>query len=157
MNIEERFADIERRLALLEERSVNEISKLSVSSQPPESLKNKLITLHVSNKRYVHGDYENHIWFDCIYTLSETSKSTRAVKGAIEFSDLFGDVKFRIQVTINDPLQPGKLLSNPGIGFTYNQFMPEHQWMLVTELNDMQCNFVVQNVLYGDGTSEKFA
>jgi len=156
-DLEERIAEIERRLALLEARDgVQKPAPISHSS-PPELPKTPLVALAVSNKRYDQGDYEAHIWFDCIYTLSQVSRPTRAVKGMIEFSDLFGNVKFRIQVTINSPLAPGKPLANPGIGFTYNQFMQDHQWVLATDLNDIKCNFVTANVIYSDGTSESFA
>ncbi|OWQ77980.1 hypothetical protein CEE63_02925 [Stenotrophomonas maltophilia] len=115
------------------------------------------MSIAVSNKRYDHGDYEDHIWFDCDYTLSEESKPTRAVKGTIEFMDLFGEVKFRLNVTVNSPMSPGRPLANPGIGFTFNQFMPEHQWMLTTDLHDMKIKFVASNMIYSDGTSQVLA
>ena len=155
--LEERVAEIERRLALLEADSGT--YQLANSPAPPASATSKdpLIALSVSKKRFDRGDYEEYIWFDCVYTLSQSSKPTRAVKGAIEFCDLFGDVKFCLQVTINDPMTPGRPLANPGIGFTFNQFIPEHQWMLATDLSNMKCNFVASNAIYSDGTSEAFA
>lgn len=155
--LEERVAEIERRLALLETsigaRQLANDSAPFASGAP----KDPLVALSVSKKRFDRGDYEEHIWFDCVYTLSQNSKPTRAVKGTIEFCDLFGDTKFRLQVTINDPMAPGQSLSNPGIGFTFNQFIPEHQWMLATELSNMKCNFVASNAIYIDGTTEAFA
>ena len=155
--LEERVADIERRLALLEAGcGTQQLANTSVQPMPGAP-KDPLVALSISKKRFDRGDYEEHIWFDCVYTLSQNSKQTRAVKGAIEFCDLFGDVKFRLQVTINDPMTPGRPLSNPGIGFTFNQFIPEHQWILATDLSNMKCNFVVSNAIYIDGTSEVFA
>jgi hypothetical protein len=155
--LEERIAEVERRLSLLEASYGLQVSGSASSALPPELPKKPLVALSVSNKRYDHGDYEDHIWFDCTYTLSTASKPTRAVKGAIQFSDLFGDVKFRLLVTVNDALSPGRPLVNPGIGFTFNQFMGEHQWVRATNLDDMKCSFAVSNVLYSDGTSEVFA
>lgn len=156
-DLEQKIADIERRLALLEAKHGSPLSE-PIAGPPSQELSGKqLVSLSVSNKRYDHGDYEDHIWFDCIYTLSQDSKPTRAVKGVLQFTDLFGDVKFRIQVTINDPMTPGKPLANPGIGFTFNQFMSEHQWMLGANLKDMQFRFVASNAIYSDGTSETFA
>ena len=154
-NIEERLADVERRLALLEARNPIPVAPSSPSTPTPAG--DQIVALSVSNKRFDAGDYEEHIWFDCTYTLSNTAKPTRAVKGLLEFADLFGDVRFRIQATVNDPLTPGKPLTLPGIGFTYNQFMTEHQWMLATSLADMRCSFKVLNIIYADGTSEAFA
>jgi len=155
--LEERVAEIERRIALLEAGGGTQ-QLASTSIQPvPVAPKEPLVALSISKKRFDRGEYEEHIWFDCAYTLSQKSKQTRAVKGAIEFCDLFGDVKFRLQVTINDPMTPGRTLSNPGIGFTFNQLIPEHQWMLATDLSNMKCNFVASNAIYMDGTSEVLA
>ncbi|MEA9885240.1 hypothetical protein VDG05_12950 [Xanthomonas campestris pv. raphani] len=156
-DLEEKIAQIERRLALLEAgNGLPQLGQL-IEPSPQEASKARLVSLSVSNKRYDHGDYEDHIWFDCLYTLSQDSQPTRAVKGAIEFTDLFGDVKFVLKVTINDPITPGKPLAKPGIGFVFNQFVPEHQWMLATNLKDMQARFTVSNAIYIDGTSKVFA
>lgn len=155
-SLEKRLIEVERRLALLEILAGNAQSSSPLGSSSRESTKIRLVELSVSNKRYDRGDYEEHIWFDCMYTLAKDSKATRAVKGVIEFSDLFGDVGFRIQATINDPMSPDKPLASPGIGFTFNQFMPEHQWMLATDLSNMNFKFSVSHVIYSDGTSEEF-
>lgn len=154
-SIEERLADVERRLALLEAQNLPPVTSSPRQTSSPAS--DSLVALNVSNKRFDAGDYEEHIWFDCIYTLSKSAKPIRAVKGALEFADLFGEVKFRIQVTVNEPLTPGKPLAQPGIGFTYNQFMAEHQWMLSTNLADMRYSFKALNAIYTDGTAEAFA
>ncbi|MDY0956284.1 hypothetical protein SOM22_17030 [Stenotrophomonas rhizophila] len=155
-SMEERLADVERRLALLEARD-RELPASQGALPARGAAEEQAVSVSVSNKRYDHGDYEDHIWFDCVYTLSQDSKPTRALKGAIEFMDLFGEVKFRLQLTVNDPLSPGRPLANPGIGFTFNQFMPEHQWMLSTDLSDMQIRLVASNVIYSDGTSATFS
>ncbi|KPC30075.1 Unknown protein sequence [Pseudomonas syringae pv. cilantro] len=44
-----------------------------------------------------------------------------------------------------------------GIGFSYNQFIGEHQWMLITETKDMTYAFKVSNVIYADETTEVFS
>jgi len=160
MNFEERIVELERRLAILE-------AKDSAPSEPYTKHSNKqdttsdLISLVVTNKRFDPTNanlcvYEDHIWFDCSYTLQPESKPTRAVKGEIIFSDLFGEIKFKIQLTLNEPLTPGQILKQPGIGFTYNQFIGEHQWMLATRLEDMRFSFKATNVIYTDGAAETF-
>lgn len=85
------------------------------------------------------------------------NKPTRAVKGLLEFTDLFGEVKFRIGLTLNERLEPGRPFTQRGIGFEYNQFMAEHQWMRGTDKADMKVLFRVTNILYADGTAETFA
>ncbi len=155
---EQRLAELERRVAILEAMNQPAGGKAIAPKAPTTGL----ITVDVRNKQYAPentalGKYEEHIWFDCYYTLSLDSKPTRAVKGRLEFCDLFGEVKFALNTTLNAPLYPGKVTSHEGIGFTYNQFMNEHQWMLVTELKDMTINFKVLNVIFSDGSSEAFA
>jgi len=76
------------------------------------------------------------------------------MKGTIEFSDHFDEVRFRIQVTVNEPLEPGRRLTQKGVGFAYNQFMEAHQWMLATKEQDMKCALRLSNVLYADGEAE---
>ncbi|MGV2930743.1 hypothetical protein ACE3G8_06590 [Vreelandella venusta] len=157
-DVEKRIAELERRVEILE---ATRSSESSGTSAPPPTAK-ALIAVEVKNKRYdpensALGKYEDHIWFDCYYTLSADSKPTRAVKGVLEFGDLFGEVKFRLNTTLNMPLNPSNTTAQEGIGFNYNQFMEEHQWMLGTALNDMTVNFRVLNAIYEDGSSESFA
>ena len=160
-SIEERLTEIEQRLAALESKSdgLGPRPADRPTAPPAADPASPLIALRVANKRYAPsnpsaGSYEDHIWFDCTYTLSVSSRPTRAVKGLLEFADLFGDVQFRLNVTLTDPLLPGRASDHAGIGFTYNQFMAEHQWMMVTKLTDMKVSFRPMNVIYADGTSE---
>lgn len=164
--LEQRVVDLEARLALVEHALA--LSKQSSDAALPHSSDEvaadrvySMIKVDISNKRYdvanpSLGSYEDHIWFDCLYTATGLSKATRAVKGALEFADHFGDVKFRVNITVNDTINLGYPLSQKGIGFTYNQFMLDHQWMLATKVQDMKCTFRLTNVLYMDGTSESF-
>ena len=160
-NIEDRITEIERRLTRLEVRENIESSLGLELPQASSAQTEALIQITISNKRYdpsnpSAGTFEDHIWFDCIYVLASDAKATRAIKGVIEFADLFGDVKFRLNTTLNEPLTPGQSLPQPGVGFTYNQFMAEHQWMLATTLKDMKSSFKALNILYADGASESF-
>jgi len=161
-SLEERVAELERRLSLLEARAAASAPSVGAAfAEQPIPLAS-LIAVTISNKRYDPanpslGSFEDHVWFDCAYTLSTDAKPTRAVKGTLEFADLFGEIRFRIQITLNESLTPGKSLAQPGIGFSYNQFLPEHQWILGTDLKDMRCSFSVLNALYTDGLTESFA
>ncbi len=156
-DIKQRLANLESRIAALENRN----RKLNPKETGANQVQQRLIIVEVRNKRYVPEnanleDYQDQIRFDCYYTLSKSSKTTFAVKGLLEFADLFGEVRFSLQTTLNFPLEPGKVFPQEGIGFTYNQLMNEHQWMLATDLADMTFNFKPINVLYEDGTNESF-
>ncbi|OCX25525.1 hypothetical protein [Pseudomonas graminis] len=158
-SVEERLAQLELRVAQLEgHRPVPDSPSHDPDSIAPSG---RLVSVTITNKRYDPansdlGTYEDHIWFDCAYTLAAESVPTRAVKGTLEFADLFGEVRFRLNTTLNESLMPTIPLKQPGIGFTYNQFIADHQWMLVTKLDDMICNFRVSEALYSNGTSKTF-
>ena len=113
-----------------------------------------LIQVNIRNKRYQQGEYDNYIWWDAVYTPIGLLKPTRAIKGVVEFADLFGEVHFRLKVVINEPIQPGKALATAGIGFNFNQFMEAHRWMYTTGLSDMKITFRAQSIIYADGTTE---
>ncbi len=71
-------------------------------------------------------------------------------------ADLFGEPQFRIRTTIDTPLDPGKKFKQSGIGFKYNKFTQEHQWVRSTDLSNMTFRFEAQEILYQDGKVEKF-
>jgi hypothetical protein len=159
-DLKQRIIELERRVALLEGGG-NGASKSSLPEAPNVNRSTSLVQVEVSNKRFApknphYGEYEDHIWFDITYVAGTIVKPARALKGVLCFADIFGEVKFRINVTVNERLDPAHPLHQEGIGFTYNQFMPEHQWMLTTLEADMKISFLTTNVIYADGTSEEF-
>jgi hypothetical protein len=113
--------------------------------------------VQVLNKRQDAQQFQEYVWFDCVFTAVGLSHPTRAVKGVLEFCDLFGAPQFVIGYTLNEPLEPGKPLSVQGIGFDYNQFMSDHRWMLGTPLDDMTVSFRVEQVLFSDGSTQQFS
>lgn len=156
--LEDRIAELERRVSAIEAGLANSASrgKLEGSESGPVGQQVDLIVL---DKRYqpsdpMNGIYQDHIWFDCEFRAAQVKSPVRAIKGTIEFCDLFGEPRFRIGYTLNECLQPGGRVMVPGLGFEYNQFMNEHQWMLATDLDDMTIRFQVAQILYEDGTNE---
>ena len=111
----------------------------------------ELIAIKITNKRYDKIEYREYIWFDVEYNPINISKPTRSVKGILIFCDLFGDAKFKIGMTINDPLKPGEVLLKRGIGFDYNEYDDEQNWVRNTDLKDMTFRFQVISILYADG------
>jgi hypothetical protein len=124
------------------------------TSTPGTDRGTSLVLVDIQNKRYQQGDYENYIWWDAVYNPVGLPKRTRAIKGTVEFADLFGEVHFALNVVINDPMDPGRKLATPGVGFTYNQFMDAHQWMLSTDVSNMMVKFRIKSIIYADGSIE---
>ncbi len=110
----------------------------------------------ITNKRFQTYKYDDNIWFDVTWNTDNLKKKTRAVKGVLIFADLFGEPKFMINYTVNDPLSPGKSHKESGVGFEYNQFKDAHKWMRASELKDMTFQFKVKSIIYADGTTEQF-
>lgn len=158
----------EKRLAKLEETLRPLIGLAGASEEAGESPGGNafdspamsLVEVNGTNKRYQASDapsgrYNDYIWYDATYT-SRLKKKTRSIKGIMQFCDLFGEPKFQIRVTIDDPIEPGKQFTTTGVGFEYNQFLDTHNWMRATALVDMTFKFQVEAVLYADGTREDF-
>ena len=143
-----RIDSLEARVSALESQTTRP-SDTPVASRDPDDT-HKLIRLDVKNKRYDKGEYQEHIWFDCTFTAIGLARAARAVKGALEFCDLFGAPEFLIGYTLTEPLDPGGSVSKQGIGFDYNEFKSSHQWMLGTRLEDMTVRFRVDQILYRD-------
>lgn len=163
-SIEDRFRELEERVATLEANSgLGTSSKAEAkvlkdptpADQPDDG--RSLVTMKVDLKRFVPGEYgDDRIDLDMTLTLSPDSEPTRAVKGHLVFTDIFGDPQFRIGYTLNDPLSPDVPIKVKEIGFKFNQFLSEHTWMLGTELSDMKYYFDVKSVIHQDGTTQNF-
>ena len=90
------------------------------------------------------------------FTGNGLKTKTRAIKGLVEFCDLFGDVIHRVNFTINDPLSPGEKIVKNDMVLDFNQFMQTHNWLATTEIKDMLFRFRVSKIIYANGTSESF-
>jgi hypothetical protein len=113
-----------------------------------------IVQVAITNRRYERGEYgDDHVWFDLVLTPSALAQPTRAIKGALEFCDLFGAPQFVLGYTLNERLQPNNPLNVHGIGFEYSQFNADHQWVVGTRLEDMAARLRVDQVLYEDGTA----
>jgi hypothetical protein len=133
----------------------------SKATKPAEAAAYRVLVPTLSNKRFRESNtrlriYDDAIYFDVDWNTSGLPRPTRAVKGVLIISDLFGEPKVSIQWTINKPLTPGESYPETGMGFEYNQFKNEHQWMRSTELSDMTFKFRVESIIYQDGTQENF-
>jgi hypothetical protein len=149
----------EEALSTVSSRSV----KLDSTSKEikSEEAEKPLLVPTLTNKRFQEPDwerriYEDAIWFDVSWDTSNLQKPTRSIKGVLVISDIFGESKLRLRWTINKPLTPGTSYTEQGVGFEYNQFTDSHKWVRVTDLKDMTFRFEVTDIIYQDGTQEKF-
>lgn len=116
----------------------------------------EIIEPTILSKRFAKQDYQDYIWFNIKFDAKGLDKPTRAIKGALILTDLFGEPKFGLNWTIDKPMSPGGTYTEKGSGFKYNQFLDSHQWVLATDLKDMKAKFRVDSILYADGTRRDF-
>lgn len=164
-NLPKRIEELEQWKATAEARIHALEGKLSPEGKPaPGAIADgaeRVLTVTVTNKRFDPSNararkYEDNIWWDAEYTASGLQRPARSIKGVLKFCDLFGDPRFQVRVTIDDPIKPEAKLQVEGVGIEYNQFNDSHKWLLSTELSNMTFKFKVETVLYEDGTAERF-
>jgi len=162
--LEQRISDLEKeKNPFVSENifKINSHEKEVKSNTKKGNLSSEIIQPIVTNKRFQSSDvsigiYESAIWWDIKYKAVKLKKPTRAIKGILKFYDLFGELKFPINVTINEELFPNKEIFQQGIGFNYNQFMDTHKWMKNESLKNMKITLDVRTIIYKDGTIENF-
>jgi hypothetical protein len=113
-----------------------------------------IVIPRVSNLRLSKQKYEEYVLFDVVWIAQNLKKPARSIKGALLFEDLFGEVKCGVNVTIDEPMEPGQVLPQNGIGFKFNQFRDQHKWIVGNDLEDMKIEFQVTSILYVDGERE---
>lgn len=124
---------------------------------PPKSTaQDKILSLRLLDKRFVNQKYQDYVFFDIQFTAEKLQKPARAIKGTLNINDLFGARQFGISWTIDKPMNPGESITEAGQGFKYNQFTDKHQWVRSTDRANMAVTYIVESILYQDGTREDF-
>ena len=118
------------------------------------NIANEIISVNLLKKHYKKQDYQDYMFFDLSFQAVGLDKPARAIKGVLNFEDLFGEVKLRLKMTIDEPITPGGNILLRGHGFEYNQFTSSHKWVRGTDLKDMKASFTVLNIIYQDGTKK---
>lgn len=116
----------------------------------------QILQVTLLDKRYNEQDYQDFMSFDVQVKAINLSRPARAIKGVLNFQDLFEEPKLQLKWTIDEPLKPNETLVEKGIGFKYNQFLDSHSWVRSTDVEDMTASYTVKSIIYQDGTREDF-
>ncbi len=108
----------------------------------------------MKNKRFDKGRYDENVWFDIDWKVKKAKKPAKAIKGVLHATDLFDEEKFRLNYTLNEPLEEGKAFTEKGTGFEYNKFKDSHNWMKTVEVENLKLKFTPLAVVYSDGSVE---
>jgi len=82
-------------------------------------------------------------------------RAVRAFNGTVVFRDILGEDIHRVRLTEDSPVQPRERWEWEG-GIDYNQFIDAHQKLVNTNSANMQVEFLLQKVLFADGSTEEF-
>lgn len=121
-----------------------------------EQQRSQIVTSTLLRKQYAKQDYQDFIWFDLKFDAVGLDKPARAIKGRLVLTDLFGEQKFAIRWTVDRNVAPGASFTEKGTGFEFNQFTDSHQWVRSTDFQNMKAKFLVDSILYEDGSLREF-
>lgn len=121
-----------------------------------QDVREQIFEVTLLKKQYAKPEYQDYIYFDAQFVAKGLDKPTRAIKGVLRLTDLFGEQKFALKWTIDKPIAPGATYTEKGSGFEYNQFNDAHQWVRATERENMKAVFRVDSIIYADGTTRDF-
>lgn len=154
--LEAKVKELELRLSQIE----NQASTLSPSSLPASThVPNKSISITLLSKNfhpanYNAGDAGDRIDFTFQFT-NHLKKDIRAFMGVIVFKDLFEKIILKMGFTDESGIRANSPSEWKG-GMEYNQFTDEHRRLLNVAKNDLIVEFVLNQVIYADGTREAF-
>lgn len=114
---------------------------------------NTLLTPSLIGKKFRSNDYRAAILLDIGWDTSELKKPTRAIKGILHITDIFGESKVSSKFTVDIPLYPKQEYIQKDFGIEYNQFDDSHSWLRYAQLNNIKIVFEITDVMYLDEKS----
>ena len=84
-----------------------------------------------------------------------TGKNVRAFDGTLTFTDLLGNEIHGAKLAVNDPIVAGGSLEWEG-KLDYNQFMPSHERLKTSELENTKVVFALKRILFEDGEVKEY-
>lgn len=109
------------------------------------------LSFHQSNQRNNWAnDYRDWLAFSFRFT-NHLDVETRAVRGTVVFTDLFGEVWWRVGITVTDPMEPGETMNWEG-RIDFNSFEAAHRTARNTSLSDVSVHLENVEVVLHDGT-----
>jgi len=86
---------------------------------------------------------------------SHLTKTAKAIKGVIVFSDLFGEPWMRIGMTLSNPIPPNGTFEWRG-GINYSIMDPAHKKARTSTKDSIMTTFEISSVIFEDGTRLDF-
>lgn len=126
------------------------------SVDPPKpAATTQVVSAALIGKGFEEGKYNQDKITISILFKNDGSKDIRAFDGALEFTDLLGNMILTSSVRVNEALVAGNSLSWDG-SIDYNEFMPSHKNLRYETQDNIRLVFKLGKVLYSDGSKESF-
>jgi hypothetical protein len=150
--VEQKVAEIEARL---DDRTAG-----AVATVAPVAAKESPITVSLVDKMFQEADPAAGQGSDRIILGFEVKSSleqpVRAFTGTVIFNDLFDREVLRGQLTDEDGLKPGRPVTRQA-WIQYQQFDEKHRRLRSIEAKDLTSTFVLERVIYKDGSRAAFS
>ena len=114
----------------------------------------KIIQKELHQANYSMPGDRTAINFDLEVT-NNTGKNIRAYTGVLHFKDLFDRDFKKAQLTVEDGLSAGQT-TTIGRSLDYNQYIDDDVRLNEIQLKDMSVEFVTEQIIFTDGTKQKF-
>lgn len=118
------------------------------------------VEVSLANKTVQYKDVDNWIFSDYVLfefkIINNSNKDIKGISGKSVFRDMFGkDI-----LTVNCDLTEGVSANNSAIDSTLslkvNQYIDEHNKLKNTPYEDIQFEYIVEKIVYNDGTTEEY-
>lgn len=162
--IAERLVQLEKRMEVLEKTLSNTEKSDEIAHSRETKIESKekespLISIELVKKNYHKATYtavDSGDRIDFVFRFTNhLMKDIRAFTGAVFFRDLFERNILRVDLTNEQMVQPKGSIDWRG-GIEFNQFDSDHQRLLTVDQKDLSVDFVVQHIIFADGSRQSF-
>ncbi|MCI5166299.1 MAG: hypothetical protein D3903_09430 [Candidatus Electrothrix sp. GM3_4] len=132
----------------------NKSSKMKAGDKNKKTKEIKMLPVKILDKRYEKKEYQDYISISLEFT-NNLKKALRAYQGYTVFTDILGNKIITVTLKNQEIVEEGETFIWAGT-INFNQFMQSHIELKNTSLDDLRIKFVLDKVIYADGTEEKF-
>lgn len=129
-------------------------SKTKVGGKKKKEKEIKTLPVKILDKRYEKKEYQDYISISLEFT-NNLKKALRAYQGYTVFTDILGNKIITVTLKNQEIVAEGETFTWAGT-INFNQFMQSHIELKNTSLDDLRIKFILDKVIYTDGTEEKF-
>ena len=112
---------------------------------------NKAITVSYLGKKIHPGDYREFVEVRVAYQ-NNTNKDISGIKGRYVFKDVFGDVIFSLNSSMDRTLKASEKYTEEGRGFDYNRFKDQDAKFKDTPDDKIKFEFQPEAIVFADGS-----